>query len=136
LAALARSPDELQRLARHAYLQGLKLYDEREVRDQNLSLAIRAYQEAENYLETIEPKPDFYPHIIAGRKDSERELQAKYEDRLFQAERAIKLQDWTEAARHLRVMCAMIPNRSDERNKQAMRELLDVERHLAPTQRP
>lgn len=131
LAALAIEPAELINLAQQAMFQGKKLYDEREVSYGNLFGAIRAFREAEWYLETIEPKPDFYAETLTRKSDCERELQKRYNDVWFMAERAIKLRDWREAARHLRIINEMIPDRSDDRNNNAYKKLVDVERRLA-----
>jgi hypothetical protein len=131
LAALAIEPAELVDLARKAFLQGQKLYDEREVKYENLFAAIRALKESEWYLETIEPKPDFYADAIGRKSDLDRELQRRYDDLWFMAEKAVKLRDWKEAARHLRIINEMIPDRSDDRNRNAYKKLVDVERRLA-----
>jgi hypothetical protein len=131
LAALAIEPAELVELARKAFLQGQKLYDEREVKYENLFGAIRAFRESEWYLETIEPKPDFYADAIGRKADYERELQRRYDDLWFMAEKAVKLRDWKEAAKHLRIISEMIPDRSDDRNRNTYKKLVDVERRLA-----
>jgi hypothetical protein len=131
LAALAIEPTELVNRARQALLLGQKLYDEREVSHGNLYAAIRAFTESEWYLETIEPKPDFYGEVLSRKTDCERDLQRRYDDVWFMAERAVKLRDWKEAARHLRVISETIPDRSDDRNRNAYKKLVDVERHLA-----
>lgn len=132
LAALALEPHKLVELAHDALLQGKKLYDGKEIRHENLTLAIKAFKEVEADLETVEPKPDFYAEAVQKRSDCERELQEKYENIMFLAERAIKLRDWKEAARHLQIIRQIVPDRTDERNKTAFKKLLDVERHLAP----
>lgn len=130
LAALAMEPEKLIEKAKETVLLGKKLYDEREVRYENLASAIRAFKEAELYLETIEPKPDFYGEALSRRTDCEHELQKRYDDIRFMAERAVKLQDWKEAERQLRIVIEMIPDRSDERNRVANKTLVDVGRHL------
>lgn len=130
LAALAVDPATLVESARAALLQARKLREEQEVREDNLFRAIRAYKDVELYMETIEPKPDFYGEALSGRSDCERNLQKRYDDLWFVAERAVKLRDWKEADRQLKVVCEMIPDRSDERNQLASRTLLDVQRHL------
>ena len=111
-------------------LQGQKLYDGKDIKYANLSLAIKAFKEADFYLETIDPKPDFYAQIVSGREDCKRQLQDIYDDRAFRAERAIKLRDWKEASNQLRIILELIPEREDTRNQQAQVKLLDVERHL------
>ncbi len=131
LAALAIDPASLVIKAREALLQGKKMWDEREVRDGNLFRAIRAYKECAWYLETIEPKPDFYAEAVAAKPDCERELQRRYDDLWFMAERAVKLRDWKEAERHLKVICEMIPDPSDDRYRNADKKMVDVGRHLS-----
>lgn len=130
LSALAVDPAALLEKARNALLQGKKMWDEREVRNGNLHNAIRAYKECEWYLETIQPKPDFYAEATSAKNECIRELQRRYEDLWFLAERSVKLREWKEAERQLKVICEMIPDRSDDRNRNAGRSLLDVERHL------
>jgi hypothetical protein len=97
----------------------------------NLHGAIRAFTESEWYLETIEPKPDFYAEVLSRKTDCERDLQRRFDDLWFMAEKTVKLRDWKEAARHLRVVIETIPDRSDDRNRNAYKKLVDVERHLA-----
>ncbi|MCX6996338.1 MAG: hypothetical protein NTV49_04470, partial [Kiritimatiellaeota bacterium] len=130
LAALAQTPEKLLELAQNAMLQGQKLYDEIGIKYANLSEAMKAFNEADICLESIDPKPDFYGKIIAGREDCKRKLQELYDDRAFRAERAIKLRDWKEASNQLRIILELIPEREDTRNQQAQVKLLDVERHL------
>lgn len=130
LAALALAPEKLIELARTASLVGRNLYDQREVKPDNLAKAIRSLHEVAWYLETIEPKPDFYAEAIALRTEAEREMQAIGEDLMFLAERAIRLKDWNEAARQLRLLCEKIPDSADSRHQNARKKLLAVERHL------
>lgn len=130
LAALSLPPEKLIELARDSVLQGKKLQDEKEVSFGNLFKALKAYEAADVYLETIDPKPDFYQDVVGGRTDTKKELQARYEDRSFRAEKAIKIQDWQDASKHLRIILETIPDREDDRYKQAQVKLLDVERHL------
>ncbi len=134
LAALAIDPATLVEKARASLLQGKKMWDEREVRDGNLFQAIRAYKECEWYLETIDPKPGFYAEALASRTDCERELQRRYDDLWFMAERAVKLRDWKEAEHQLKTICEMIPDVSDDRYRNAEKKNVDVGRHLATEQ--
>jgi len=50
LAALALAPDKLIELARAAALLGRSLYDQREIKNDNLAKAIRSLREVEWYL--------------------------------------------------------------------------------------
>ena len=130
LAALALAPEKLIDLAHSASLLGRSLYDQREVKHDNLAKAIRSLHEVEWYLETIEPKPDFYASAMDLRMEAEREMQATSDDIMFLAERAIRLKDWNEAALQLRLLCEKIPDRADSRHQNARKKLLAVERHL------
>ncbi len=130
LAALALTPDKLRELAQSAFLQGRGLYDQRLVKNENLALAIRALRETEWYLETIQPKPDFYADAVTLLETAKRELDEVIKNHEFLAERAMKLKDWTEAANQLRTICDRIPDRADERHARARRRLIDVERNL------
>ncbi len=130
LYALALPPEKLQELARDAWLQGQKMFDEREVRYDNLARAIRSFSEVESLLETVEPKPDYYADAVAAREECKRLLSEKYEDFLFRAERAAKLREWREANDNLQIVLQLIRDRSDERYEKAYKKLLDVQRRL------
>lgn len=130
LAALALPPDQLLQLARNSHLLSQRLYAQREVGYDNLAKAIDAYTETLWYLETIDPKPDYYAEALSGLEVAKEALETAYQDRLFQAERAIKLRNWNLAADNLRVICEMIPDRSDDRHQKAKKKLLDVERRM------
>ena len=131
LWAIPFSADELVRKAEAAYTLGRKLRDEREVKYGNLADAIRSFREAEWYLETVEVKPDFYMELRNQIAECDERLNTKYNDQNFLAERAIRLRDWDQAARELRILLDMIPDRSDTRNQEARKKLLDVEARLA-----
>lgn len=130
LAALALAPEKLVDLARAAALLGRSLYDQRDVKHDNLAKAIRSLHEVEWYMETIEPKPDFYAGAVALRGNAESELQTTTDNLFFLAERAIRLKDWNEAALQLRLLCEKIQDRADNRHQKARKKLIDVERHL------
>ncbi len=130
LAALAMSPERLRDLARDAYLEGRKRLEEREVRYGNLAEAIRQFHLVAWYLDTLEPKPDFYATALQEKDRAERLLEERFQDHWFRVERAGTLGDWEEAARHLRVIMELIPDRTDERHERAETRLLTVERHL------
>ena len=130
LWAVQFSTETLLELAEESYLQGKKLYDERMVKDENLAMAIKSFNEADWYLETIEPKPDYYADLISSLRRAKTELDSRYEDHNFRARRAIQLRDWREAARELRIIMALFPDAEDDRYREARRNLLDVERRI------
>jgi hypothetical protein len=131
LWAIPFSADELVKKSEAAYALGRKLREERQVKDSNLADAIRSFREAEWYLETVEVKPGFYMELRNQIAECEELLDTKYNDQNFLAERAIRLRDWQQAARELQVLLEVIPDRSDTRNQEARKKLLDVEARLA-----
>jgi len=128
--AIQFSADKLTELARNALTVARKKFDERDVKYGNISEAIRSYQEAVFYLDTVNPKPDFYTDIINGFEVSESELVKRYDEQHFRANRAINLSDWATAARELKILCELIPDREDSRHKEATHQLIDVESRL------
>jgi hypothetical protein len=130
LWAIEFSADKLIDMANTASLLGKKLYDERDVKHGNVALSLKSFKEAEWYLETVEPKPEFYPEVIAYIRDCKDELDKRYENQNFLAERAIKLREWSDAANELRILCQIIPDRDDKRNKDARKKLLDIESRI------
>ncbi len=130
LAAMALPPEKLLELSVDAYRLALNLYNQREVMPDNLWKAIKSMDESIWYVETLEPKPEHYPEAVAKLSDYKTELHERYEKRRFLAERAIKLQSWTDAAKELRAVCEEIPDRADERHDAARKKLIDVERRL------
>ena len=133
--AIQFSAEKLTALARDALAVARKKYDEREVKYGNICEAIRSYQEAVFYLDTVNPKPDFYVEIIEGFETAENELGKRYEDQRFRADRASNLSDWAAAARELKILCELIPDRADSRHKEATRKLIDVESRLKKNRR-
>jgi hypothetical protein len=96
----------------------------------NLHLAIRSFREAQWYLEPIEPKPEPFEDAVHMESVALEELSRRIDDQRFLAEKAIQLRDWPAAARALRTIVELIPDRADERNESARRKLMDVERRV------
>jgi len=132
--AIQFSKEKLLELAQDAYLNGQKLYSEKEVDYGNLSESIVNLKQAEWYLETVDPKPDYYPEMITLMNDGEMELMQKYDDQNFLAEQAMKLKEWRVAEQELQQIIAMIPNRSDKRNVEARRKLVEAKRRIETEQ--
>ena len=130
--AIQFSRDKLIDLAADAFRVGRKNYDEREIQYGNLYQAIKKYKEARFYLETVEPKPEFFAEIEDALRKAEEELDQRYKDQRFRADRAINLPDWQAAAQELRVLRELVPDRDDPRYKDATSKLIDVEARLKP----
>ena len=128
--AIQYSREKLLELANEAFTRALNAYEDRGIDYGNLAEAIKRYKEASFYLDTIDPKPDFFPDIVSGLARAEEELTRRYEEQRFLADRAINLQDWQAARRELTILRELIPDRDDPRNQEASRKLLDVENRL------
>ena len=128
--AIQFSREKLVELADEALIRARNYFDERGIDYGNTYLAIKRFKEAAFYLDTVDPKPDFYGDIVTGLSKAEEELNKGYEEQRFLADRAINLKDWNTAARELRILREMIPDRDDERYIEAGRKLLDVENRL------
>ena len=57
----------------------------------------------------------------------EAELERRFTEQRFRADRAIKMEDWESARRELRVLCEMIPDPKDKRHRDAASQLRDIE---------
>lgn len=127
LWAIHYSEEQLKKLATDAYFLGRKLYDERDADNRNLFDGITAYREAEHYLETVSPKPAFFSDMLTHAETASSELEKRYKDINFEAQQAMNLGHWPEAAEKLRSLLDLIPDPNDERYKEATRKLLHSE---------
>jgi hypothetical protein len=128
--AIQYSRDKLIELAREKIALGKLKWEDRDVNYGNLSQSIDAYNEAFFYLETINPKPDFVAEAREGLDASKKEHETRYNNQRFLADRAINLGQWSEAQKELKVLMEMVPDRADERNREAAAKLIDVERRM------
>ena len=122
-----KSVDELKAMSAEARRTGDAKWTERDVQHGNLAQAIAAYDEAVMLLGTVNPKPDGYDALLARIREAKEELDRRYRDQCFRADRAINLKDWTTALAELRVLCDLVPDERDPRHAEANAKLLDVE---------
>ncbi len=134
--AIQFSRDRLVALADEAFTRARNTFDERGIAYGNTAEAIRRFREAAFYLETVEPKPDFHGELVSLLAQAEEELDRRYEEQRFLADRAVNLKEWSSAARELRILREMIPDRNDPRHIQATRKLLDVENRIKTKGKP
>lgn len=128
--AIQYSREKLVELAQESFRLGEGKWEDREVNYANLSASISAYRESMFYLETVDPKPDFAPAVREGLDRSTAELKKRYADQRFRADRAINLKQWEEAQRELQILLEMVPDRADDRNREASAKLVDVEKRI------
>lgn len=128
--AIQFSTEKLIELAQNAFDVAKKQYAERDVKLGNRYDAIRNFQEAIFYLDTVNPKPAFYDQMQQELETAKADLKQQLQEQNFRADRAINLADWPTAARELKIICELIPDRADEVHKTAARKLLDVETRI------
>jgi hypothetical protein len=128
--AIQFSTEKLIELAQNAFDVAKKHYAERDVRFGNRHDAINNFQEAIFYLDTVNPKPSFYAQLKENLETAKTDLIQQLQEQNFRADRAINLADWPTAAKELKIICELIPERSDEVHQTAVRKLLDVEKRI------
>jgi len=122
-----KSVDELKTMSRDARKSGDAKWEERDVQNGNLALAIAAYEEAVMLLDTVNPKPADYEALVERVREAKAELDKRYRDQCFVADKAVNLKDWATALVELRRLCEMVPDERDRRHAEANAKLLDVE---------
>ena len=130
LWAIAYPRKRLVELAEEAVRLGDTKWNERDVGYGNLADAIVAYREAIFYLETVNPKPDCAAAAAAGLKRAKDELDRRVKDQRFRADRALNLSQWGRACDDLKVLLEMVPDRNDDRNRDARQKLISAEKNL------
>ena len=95
-----------------------------------LAAAIAAYKEAIFYLETVNPKPEGAAEALEGVRRASAELDKRYADQRFRADKALNLSQWETARNELLVILEMVPDRRDDRNRDARSKLLSAEGYL------
>lgn len=125
--AIQYSVEKLIEMSADARRAGDAKWEERDVQYGNIAAALKKYTEAKVFLDTVEPKPADYASLEARRREVEAELERRFTDQRFSADRAIKMEDWETARRELRVLCDMIPDPKDKRHRDAAAQLRDIE---------
>jgi len=128
--ALQYSRDKLVKLSEDAFAVGKAKWDDREVQYGNLFGAVTAFREAIFYLETVDPKPECHERAVKSLKEAEELLNERYSNQRFVADRALKMAQWEEAKRELGVLLEMIPDRNDERYREASAKMVDIENRM------
>lgn len=128
--AIAYSRERLVELAEQAVRVGDTKWEDRDVNYGNLASAIAAYQEALFYLETVSPKPECAKDAAEGLARAKEELQKRYTDQRFRADKELNLSRWESARDELRILLEMIPDRRDDRNRDARAKLMSAENNL------
>jgi len=126
--AIQYSRPKLEQLAQDSLTLARAKWEERDTHRGNLHAAIAAYREAGFYLETLDPKPDWAADVTKGLEEATAEHAKRYQDQRFLADRAINLGQWEDARRELAALLEMVPDRNDDRYREASAKLVDVEK--------
>ncbi|MBU0478480.1 FHA domain-containing protein [bacterium] len=117
--------------AKEAFKYGEALYNERMISYENTYKAIEAYQKSLAYQGHLEPKPDYFHQTLLNLKEAKEFLDSEYRIHKFEAEKAIRVKDWKQVKKELKICMALISDRKDERHKTVLKRLKQVEEHLA-----
>ena len=128
--AIQYSGEKLAEMSVEARRSADAKWEERDVNYGNLAAALKLYDEAVMDLETVNPKPEDYGELITKRDMVRAELERRYRDQRFEADRAVNMGDWERARTELRVLCELIPDNGDPRHAEAAAKLVDVENRL------
>ena len=128
--AIQYSGEKLAEMSVEARRSADAKWEERDVNYGNLAAALKLYDEAVMDLETVNPKPEDYGELIAKRDMVRAELDRRYKDQRFEADRAVNMGDWERARNELRTLCELIPDIRDPRHEEAAAKLVDVENRI------
>ncbi len=128
--AISYSRERLIELAEESVRLGDAKWEERDVNYGNLSAAIVAYGEAIFYLQTVNPKPACAAAANEGLERAKKELERRYVDQRFRADKALNLSQWEAACEELKILLEMVPDRKDGRNRDARQKLVSAETNL------
>lgn len=128
--AIAYSREKLIELAEDKVRLGTLKWEDRDVKHENLAIAIEAFEEARFYLETVNPKPPCFAEAAEGLSKAKAELDRRYTDQRFLADRALNLSQWETACDELKILLEMIPDGRDDRNRDARQKLISAENNL------
>ena len=128
--AIQYSGEKLTEMSREARRSADAKWEERDVNYGNIAAALKLYDEAVMDLETVNPKPEDYGELITKRDMVKAELDRRYKDQRFEADRAVNMGDWEKAKNELRTLCELVPDEKDPRNREAAAKLVDVENRL------
>ncbi len=116
--------------AKDAYKLGEDFYRERDSSFENLAQCIKHLRESINYLETLNPKPEPYEKAKKLLSTARVEQNERYKEYMFLVDKAMRVNDWSDAQRNLRICTQLISDRSDERFETIAAKTIAVEDKL------
>lgn len=128
--SIQRSRAELESSSEHCEELGDAKWEERDVEMANLSEAIRFFKLAKNDLITLGSNTKNVQRIQIKIEKAEGELKRRYDDVRGEAERARQIGDWDRAKEEFSKIREMIPARDDDRHREAIANLEDIENRI------
>ncbi|MBR4894345.1 MAG: FHA domain-containing protein, partial [Kiritimatiellae bacterium] len=128
--SIQRSRAELESSSEHCEELGDAKWEERDVEMANLSEAIRFFKLAKNDLITLGSNTKDVQRIQSKIEKAEGELKRRYDDVRGEAERARQIGDWDRAKEEFSKIREMIPARDDDRHREAIANLEDIENRI------
>ena len=128
--SIQRSRAELESSSEHCEELGDAKWEERDVEMANLSEAIRFFKLAKNDLITLGSNTKDVQRIQSKIDKAEGELKRRYDDVRGEAERARQIGDWDRAKEEFSKIREMIPARDDDRHREAIANLEDIENRI------
>lgn len=127
---LARSPQELRELAESAWRNAQRLYNERDVKNENLWQATQQLRELIWLVDTLEPKPEFYREARDLRDQWRGELELRVRNMRFEAAREYQVGNLTRALEIYRRVLATFPEQSHTLYQQTFTNIIQLEQEL------
>ena len=128
--AIQYSGEKLTEMSQEARRSADAKWEERDVNYGNIAEALKLYDEAVMDLETVNPKPEDFGELVTKRDMVKAELERRYKDQRFEADRAVNMGDWEKARNELRILCELVPDPKDPRHAEAAAKLVDVENRV------
>jgi hypothetical protein len=109
---------------------GKEMYEQKTISKGNLYMAYRYYSDAVSYLQDCGNDIDMLRQAKLKQNSSMQELDALYTSLKFAFKKAFKMNDYSQCKSILENMVLHIPDKSDERHKQAAEKLDEYNRYF------
>lgn len=127
---LSRSPQELRELADRAWQNAQRLYNERDVKNENLWQATQQLRELIWLVDTLEPKPGYYREALEWRDQWRNELELRVRNMRFEAAREYQVGNLNRALDIYRRILATFPEQSSTLYQQTFTNIIQLEQEL------
>lgn len=127
---LSRSPRELRELADRAWQNAQRLYNERDVKNENLWQATQQLREMIWLVDTLEPKPESYRQALELRDQWRGELELRVRNMRFEAAREYQVGNLNRALEIYRRILATFPEQSSTLYQQTFTNIIQLEQEL------